>query len=150
MGKTYEEIDDSLREFIARQRLFFVGTAPRSTEGLLNISPKGLDCFRILGPRQVAYLDMTGSGAETIAHLRENVGIDPEELRRQQHPVAKIVREGRQRIPLAVQPEHVLGKDGARIPAVTKDLRHRFSSATSAGPTRSVAGRCLGPPVTAP
>jgi hypothetical protein len=72
MGKIYEELDDSLVDFIGRQHVFFVGTAPTSPEGHLNISPKGLDTFRILGPRSVAYLDLTGSGIETVAHLREN------------------------------------------------------------------------------
>jgi hypothetical protein len=50
----------------------FVGAAPLARDGLLNCSPKGMDSFRILGPREVAYLDLTGSGAETIAHLGEN------------------------------------------------------------------------------
>jgi hypothetical protein len=72
MGRVYEEIDARLEEFIGRQRLFFVGTAPDAPDGHLNISPKGLDTFRILGPKSVAYLDLTGSGVETIAHLREN------------------------------------------------------------------------------
>jgi Pyridoxamine 5'-phosphate oxidase len=72
MGKVYEHLDDSLIGFIGRQHLFFVGTAPDSPEGHLNISPKGLDTFRILGPSSVAYLDLTGSGIETVAHLRQN------------------------------------------------------------------------------
>lgn len=72
MGKLYEEIGEGLREFIARQHVFFVGTAPDAGVGHLNISPKGLDTFRILGPRSVAYLDLTGSGIETVAHIREN------------------------------------------------------------------------------
>ncbi|MGP0063594.1 MAG: pyridoxamine 5'-phosphate oxidase family protein [Isosphaeraceae bacterium] len=72
MGKPYMELDDRLVDFIGRQHIFFVGTAPSSTEGHLNISPKGLDTFRILGPRTVAYLDLVGSGIETVAHLREN------------------------------------------------------------------------------
>ena len=72
MGKVYAEIDDRLAEFIARQHLFFVGTAPTGPEGRLNVSPKGLDTFRVLGPRSVGYLDLTGSGVETIAHIREN------------------------------------------------------------------------------
>jgi hypothetical protein len=72
MGKLYEQIDDTLADFIGRQHVFFVGTAPDSPDGRLNISPKGLDTFRILGPRSVAYLDLTGSGIETVAHLREN------------------------------------------------------------------------------
>ena len=52
--------------------VFFVATAPLAAEGLLNCSPKGLDTLRVLGPRAVAYLDLTGSGIETVAHLREN------------------------------------------------------------------------------
>lgn len=72
MGKLYEAIDGRLSEFMGRQHVFFVGTAPTSPEGRLNLSPKGLDTFRILGPRSVAYLDLTGSGIETVAHLREN------------------------------------------------------------------------------
>ena len=72
MGKVYDEIDRGLQDFIGRQHVFFVGTAPTSPEGHLNVSPKGLDTFRILGPRSVAYLDLTGSGIETVAHLREN------------------------------------------------------------------------------
>lgn len=72
MGKVYEEINDDLVAFIGRQHLFFVGTAPDETEGHLNVSPKGLDSFRILGPKAVAYLDLTGSGIETVAHLRQN------------------------------------------------------------------------------
>ena len=71
MGKVYESIDDGLQGFIERQRMFFVATAP-NRDGHVNLSPKGLDTFRVLGPRTVAYLDYTGSGAETIAHIREN------------------------------------------------------------------------------
>src|ERR1700677_3502314 len=72
MGKYYERLDDRLSDFIRRQHVFFVGTAPSGSEGHLNISPRGLDTFRILGPKSVAYLDLTGSGIETVAHLREN------------------------------------------------------------------------------
>jgi hypothetical protein len=72
MGKLYDEIDDSLRRFIERQHVFFVGTAPTDPDGHLNVSPKGLDTFRILAPHTVAYLDLTGSGIETVAHLRQN------------------------------------------------------------------------------
>ncbi len=71
MGKLFESLDDDLRAFIAAQHLFFVATAPRA-DGHINLSPKGLDSFRILSPKQVAYVDLTGSGVETIAHLREN------------------------------------------------------------------------------
>jgi len=72
MGKHYDQLDERLIDFIGRQHVFFVGTAPTASDGHLNISPKGLDTFRILGPRTVAYLDLTGSGIETVAHLREN------------------------------------------------------------------------------
>ena len=72
MGKAYEGIDETLAEWIGRQRMFFVASAPLAADGLINLSPKGLDSFRILGPREVAYLDLTGSGVETIAHAREN------------------------------------------------------------------------------
>lgn len=72
MGKAHEAIDERWADWIGRQKMFFVATAPLSGEGLINLSPKGLDTFRILGPREVAYLDLTGSGVETIAHLREN------------------------------------------------------------------------------
>lgn len=72
MGKVYESIDDKLAEWIGGQKMFFVATAPLAADGLLNCSPKGMDTFRILGPREVAYLDLTGSGIETAAHLQEN------------------------------------------------------------------------------
>lgn len=72
MGKVFEEIDEKLRSFIERQQMFFVATAPLAGDGLVNLSPKGLDAFRILDPRTVAYLDLTGSGIETVAHVREN------------------------------------------------------------------------------
>lgn len=72
MGKLYESIDNRLAEFLGRQHVFFVGTAPTDPDGHLNVSPKGLDSFRILGPNAVAYLDLTGSGIETVAHLRQN------------------------------------------------------------------------------
>ncbi len=72
MGKTHTEIDTALRAFIERQHLFFVATAPAARSGHVNLSPKGLDLIRVTGPREVAYLDCIGSGAETIAHVREN------------------------------------------------------------------------------
>ncbi len=60
------------RDFIAQQKLFFVSTAPLAADGLVNCSPKGLDSFRVLSDTEVAYQDLTGSGVETIAHLKEN------------------------------------------------------------------------------
>jgi hypothetical protein len=72
MGRIYKEINEQLNTFIRRQHVFFVATAPLSGNGHLNLSPKGLDSFRILGPTTVAYLDLVGSGIETVAHVREN------------------------------------------------------------------------------
>ncbi len=73
MASVYEEIDDKLAEWINRQHVFFVGTAPSGNDGSVNVSPKGMSgTFAVLGPRTVGYLDYTGSGAETIAHLRDN------------------------------------------------------------------------------
>jgi hypothetical protein len=73
MARTHDEIDDTLRAWIARQPMFFVGSAPLAGDGHVNVSPKGPGgTLRVLGPDRVAYLDLTGSGAETIAHLREN------------------------------------------------------------------------------
>jgi len=72
VGAAREQIDPATREFIERQLVFFVASAPLAASGRVNVSPKGLDTFRVLGEREVAYLDYVGSGAETIAHLREN------------------------------------------------------------------------------
>jgi pyridoxamine 5'-phosphate oxidase-like protein len=77
MGKVYPGLDQRLRSFIARQPMFFVATAPSVTAdgdgGHVNISPKGYqDTFAVLGRRTVAYVDLTGSGAETVAHVRDN------------------------------------------------------------------------------
>jgi hypothetical protein len=72
MGKVYESIDDRLREWLLAQPMFVVATAPNAG-GHVNASPKGMaGTFAVLSPTRVAYLDYTGSGAETIAHLREN------------------------------------------------------------------------------
>jgi hypothetical protein len=72
MGKLYDHITDHLQAFIQAQHLFFVATAPLEAKGHVNLSPKGCDSFRILSPNRVAYLDLTGSGNETSAHLLEN------------------------------------------------------------------------------
>lgn len=72
MAKVFERIDDGLRAWIEKQHMFFVSTAPLAGDGLVNCSPKGYDAFRILNEHQVAYLDLTGSGIETVAHLQEN------------------------------------------------------------------------------
>lgn len=72
VGKTYSEITPAIAAWVGQQRLFFVASAPLDAGGHVNCSPKGLDCLRILDASTVAYVDLTGSGAETIAHLREN------------------------------------------------------------------------------
>ena len=72
MGKEYTEIDGRLQAWIERQKMFFVATAPASADGLINCSPKGLDCLRVTGPHELAYVDTGGSGIETVAHLRDN------------------------------------------------------------------------------
>jgi Pyridoxamine 5'-phosphate oxidase len=73
MGKVLDAIDDKLADWLVRQPVFFVATAPLAQDGLLNCSPKGSSgSFVVLDGRTVAYLDLTGSGIETIAHIREN------------------------------------------------------------------------------
>jgi hypothetical protein len=73
VGKTFYLIDDSLTEWLSEQPVFFVATAPLKSDGLVNCSPKGnRHEFAVMGSRTVAYLDQTGSGVETIAHLQEN------------------------------------------------------------------------------
>ena len=70
MAKFFNELDDFLTGFIAEQKLFFTASAPAN--GRLNLSPKGMDTFRVLNSSQVAYMNLTGSGNETAAHLAEN------------------------------------------------------------------------------
>jgi hypothetical protein len=72
MSKIYEQLDDKLIDFIRRQKVFFVATAPLSAGGSVNMSPKGYDSLAIIDPRTVAYVDLGGSGIETHAHIREN------------------------------------------------------------------------------
>ncbi|HEU5268084.1 MAG TPA: pyridoxamine 5'-phosphate oxidase family protein, partial [Jatrophihabitans sp.] len=71
MANVFDEIDDRLRAWLLAQPVFFVGTAPLSADGHVNVSPKGMGgTFAVLGPRRVAYLEYFGSGIETVAHLR--------------------------------------------------------------------------------
>lgn len=72
MGKFSPSISVAHQQFISEQHLFFVATAPLSGEGRVNLSPKGLDCFRVIGDNKVAYMDLIGSGNETSAHTLEN------------------------------------------------------------------------------
>jgi hypothetical protein len=70
VGRAFDQLSEELATFLTDQPVFFVATAP--ADGRINLSPKGLGTFTVLDPRTVAYLDLTGSGVETIAHLREN------------------------------------------------------------------------------
>lgn len=70
MGTLHDEISTYLQTFMEAQPLFFVGTA--AADGRVNVSPKGMDTFRVLGPRRVMWLNLTGSGNETAAHILAN------------------------------------------------------------------------------
>lgn len=72
MAKFLEKIDDKIRAFIGEQKMFFTASAPLSGDGRVNLSPKGIDTFRVLDENTVCYLDLTGSGNETAAHIAEN------------------------------------------------------------------------------
>lgn len=72
MGKEYEGLEPSLVEWIERQHVFFVASAPSGEDGHVNLSPKGLDTLRVLDAHTLAWLDFVGSGVETVAHLRQN------------------------------------------------------------------------------
>ena len=72
MGKFFDQLTQHHQDFIAKQHMFFVSSAPLSADGHVNLSPKGLDSFRVLSPTRVAYMDLTSSGNETSAHLLEN------------------------------------------------------------------------------
>ena len=70
MAKQFSEISEKLQEFITAQKVFFVGTA--AAEGRVNVSPKGMDSLRILNSKRVIWLNVTGSGNETSAHVQEH------------------------------------------------------------------------------
>ncbi|MET0182987.1 MAG: pyridoxamine 5'-phosphate oxidase family protein [Caulobacterales bacterium] len=72
MSKTYDALTDDLVAFIRAQKLFFVATAPLAHDGRVNLSPKGYDSLVIIDAKTLAWIDLGGSGVETIAHLREN------------------------------------------------------------------------------
>ena len=75
MGQVFDGIDASLAAWIGAQPMWFVATAPLAADGHVNLSPRGHDSLSVLGPHRVAWVDYTGSGAETIAHVRENARI---------------------------------------------------------------------------
>jgi len=70
MADFFDSLEQKHINFIKEQKMFFVATAPK--QGRINLSPKGLDCFRIISPTEVAYLDYVGSGNETAAHLLDD------------------------------------------------------------------------------
>jgi hypothetical protein len=72
MGKVFDSIDEALASWIIAQPVWFVATAPLASGGHINVSPRGHGTLSILGPHRVGWVDYTGSGVETIAHLREN------------------------------------------------------------------------------
>ncbi|KAG0372835.1 hypothetical protein BGX24_012514 [Mortierella sp. AD032] len=72
MGEFWDDISENHAEWIKKQKLVFVGTSPLDPNGKVNLSPKGYDCFRVIGPSQVCYLELTGSGIETQSHVEEN------------------------------------------------------------------------------
>lgn len=120
MSKVYEKINHQMRDWILRQPVFFVATAPLAGEGRVNVSPKGLHgTLVVLGPHRIAYLDYTGTGAETIAHVRENGRITVMFCAFEGRP--KIVRlYGRGRYTVPGEPEF-------------EELRGHFAKTTTAG-----------------
>jgi hypothetical protein len=72
VGQVFDEIDASLAAWIAEQPMWFVATAPLEADGRIHVSPRGHDSLAVLGPHRVGWVDYTGSGVETIAHLRQN------------------------------------------------------------------------------
>jgi hypothetical protein len=110
MAKVFDSIDERLEAWIARQRMFFVATAPSGDGGHVNVSPKGpIETLRVLDGRTVAYLDLVGSGAETISHLRENGRI----------VIMLCAFEGGPRIVRLHGTGEVLGGDALEFPDVT-------------------------------
>ena len=75
MGKIFNKITERHKKWIGQQKIFFVATAPSGEKGHINVSPKGLDTFRVIDNLTVAYLDLSGSGLETIAHVKQNARI---------------------------------------------------------------------------
>jgi hypothetical protein len=126
MGKVFDSIDERLADWIARQSMFFVGTAPLADDGHVNVSPKGpIGSLAVLGPRRVAYLDVVGSGTETIAHLRENGGSSSCSAPSRDRP-PKIVRlhgQGEVLTPDSDRFDRVIAEAGFEEPAVVLESR---------------------------
>ncbi len=125
MAKVFDRIDDHLRAWIARQSMFFVGTAPLAADGHVNVSPKGpIGSLAVLDDHTVAYLDVVGSGAETIAHVREN-GRIVVMLCAFEGPPRILRLHGRGEVVLPADPRfaRLLGQAGFEQPAVPESRR---------------------------
>ena len=72
MATFYDQLEDKHLDFIEQQKMFFIATAPAASDGHVNLSPKGYDAFKVIDRNTVAYLDLGGSGIETLAHVKEN------------------------------------------------------------------------------
>ncbi|MFN2496193.1 MAG: pyridoxamine 5'-phosphate oxidase family protein [Pseudonocardiaceae bacterium] len=144
MGKLYEAIDSRLASWIEAQPVFFVATAPLVADGLVNVSPKGIrGTFRVLDEHTFSYVDLTGSGIETVAHLRENGRIcvmfcafeGPPKIVRL-HGTGSVVLCGEPDFDSAVEPFAAAIAVGAREPAARAVVRvdvHRISDACGRG-----------------
>jgi hypothetical protein len=148
MGRSYDEIDDRWATWIAEQPMFFVATAPLSADGHVNVSPKGpAGALRVLGPRSVCYLDVGGSGAETIAHLRENGRIvvmlcafsgPPRILRL--HGTGEVVGEDDERFASLVEGQPSIGPPEATRSVIVVDVERIADSCGYGVPLMSVEG----------
>ncbi|HEY2766505.1 MAG TPA: pyridoxamine 5'-phosphate oxidase family protein [Pseudonocardiaceae bacterium] len=144
MGKVYENVTDRLAAWIEAQPVFFVATAPLSADGLVNVSPKGTrGTFRVLDGHTFSYVDLTGSGIETVAHLRENGRIcvmfcafdGPPKIVRL-HGAGSAVLRGEPGFDAAVEPFAAAVAVGTRAPASRAVVRvdvHRISDSCGYG-----------------
>jgi hypothetical protein len=148
VGKVYSEIDEQQAAWMERQHLFFVATAPLGEDGHVNVSPKGPGgTLRVLDERTVAYLDVTGSGAETIAHLRENRRIvvmlcafsgPPRILRL--HGTGEVVDEDDERFASLVAGQPSIGPPESTRSVIVVDVERIADSCGYGVPLMSVEG----------
>jgi hypothetical protein len=148
MAKVFDEITDHIRSWVSRQQMFFVATAPLAGEGHVNVSPKGpIGSLRVVDPHTVAYLDITGSGAETIAHLRENGRIvimlcafqGPPRIVRF-HGTGSVLRWDEPGFAEAAAPFEHLSIDEARRAVITVDVQRVSDSCGYGVPLMSFEG----------
>ena len=144
MGKVYQRIDSRLTRWIEAQPVFFVATAPLAADGLVNLSPRGLrGTFRVLDEHTFSFADLTGSGIETVAHLRENGRIcvmlcafdGPPKIVRL-HGTGSVVRRGEPGFAAALEPFTAPLTVGSREPAARAVVRvdvHRISDSCGYG-----------------